>query len=65
MNVSSTFSKFGMTVEVISYTDGKEAAAKAANYLSSKILRNQEGTLVASEPKFTEPDISRALKAVG
>lgn len=56
---------FGMTVEVISYTDGKEAVAKAANYLSSKLLRNQEGSQGVSEPRFTEPDISSALKAVG
>lgn len=61
----SIFDVFGMTVEVISYTDGKEAVAKAANYLLSKKLTNQEGTLDGSEPKYTEPDISNALKAVG
>jgi hypothetical protein len=42
MNVPSIFSKFGMTVEVISYAVGKEATAKAANYFSSKNLRNQK-----------------------
>ncbi|XP_078178097.1 undecaprenyl pyrophosphate synthetase family protein isoform X1 [Carex rostrata] len=65
LNVPSIFDVFGMTVEVISYTDGKEAVAKAANYLLSKKLTNQEGILDGSEPKYTEPDISSALKAVG
>ncbi|KAJ4746802.1 Dehydrodolichyl diphosphate synthase complex subunit NUS1 [Rhynchospora pubera] len=64
-NMLLIFDMFGMTVEIIFYTDEKEAAAKGANYLCSNYLKNQDDTLNKLGPKFTEPDISSALKAVG
>ncbi|KAJ1686415.1 hypothetical protein LUZ63_017805 [Rhynchospora breviuscula] len=64
-NMPSIFDMFGMTVEIISYTDGKEAAVKGANYLCTNYLKNQDDALNKLGPKFTEPDVSSALKAIG
>ncbi|KAJ3674000.1 hypothetical protein LUZ60_005992 [Juncus effusus] len=48
-----------LEIEVLSDTDGKEAVVKAANYLFSN-NSNQEPNF-----KFTENDLSNALKSVG
>ena len=50
-----------LTLEFVSFEDGKEAVAKAANYLFVKHYAN--GTKEKSD--FTEPQMAEALGAIG
>jgi len=54
-----------MTIELLSLSDGKEGAVKAANFLFSNYLKDDIGGCKKIEPTFTETDMSAALKAVG
>ncbi|GER52401.1 Nogo-B receptor [Striga asiatica] len=49
-----------MSLEVISFSDSKDAVAKAANFLLMKHYLGTEET-----PELTEPDMTNALKAIG
>lgn len=50
-----------LTLEFVSFADGKEAVAKAANYLFVKHYANG----VKEKPEFTEPQMGEALGAIG
>ncbi|KAF6148107.1 hypothetical protein GIB67_016511 [Kingdonia uniflora] len=54
-----------MTFEFSSFSDGKEGAAKAANFLCSKYLKDSSLVGVGEEHLFTEPKMTDALRAVG
>ncbi|XP_077217008.1 undecaprenyl pyrophosphate synthetase family protein isoform X2 [Tasmannia lanceolata] len=54
-----------MTLEFLSISDGKEGAAKAANFLCSKYLNATSLGGNQIEPVFTEADMDNALKEVG
>lgn len=54
-----------MTIELLSSSDGKEGAAKAANFLFSNYLKKDVGNCNKKVPTFTETDMAAALKAVG
>ncbi|XP_042490939.1 dehydrodolichyl diphosphate synthase complex subunit NUS1-like isoform X2 [Macadamia integrifolia] len=51
-----------MVLEFVSFSDGKEGAAKAASFLCSKYLKCADGD---QEPVFTEPEMTNALGAIG
>ncbi|XP_058115703.1 uncharacterized protein LOC131258407 isoform X2 [Magnolia sinica] len=54
-----------MTLELLSISDGKQGAAKAASFLCSKYLRVASGGGEQKIPIFREPDMDQALRAVG
>ncbi|KAF5448791.1 hypothetical protein F2P56_029295, partial [Juglans regia] len=55
-----------MTLEFASYSDGKEAVAKAANLLFAKYLQSaNSGGDPDEERIFNEPHMNEALRAVG
>ncbi|GER50377.1 glutamyl-tRNA(Gln) amidotransferase subunit A [Striga asiatica] len=49
-----------MSLEVISFSDSKDAVAKAANFLLKKHYLGTDET-----PELTEPDMTNALEALG
>ncbi|XP_020242317.1 dehydrodolichyl diphosphate synthase complex subunit Nus1-like isoform X2 [Asparagus officinalis] len=53
------------TIELLSSSDCKQGAAKAANFLLSNYLKGDTEGCNKTEPTFTEADISAALKSVG
>ncbi|GLT52254.1 hypothetical protein SLA2020_256020 [Shorea laevis] len=53
------------TLEFVSFTDGKEAVAKAANVLFMKYLKLSASGRTQEDQIFTEPNMTEALKAVG
>ncbi|GLT98067.1 hypothetical protein SLE2022_155910 [Rubroshorea leprosula] len=53
------------TLEFASFTDGKEAVAKAANVLFMKYLKLSASGRTQEDQIFTEPNMTEALKAVG
>ncbi|KAF8405201.1 hypothetical protein HHK36_010101 [Tetracentron sinense] len=52
-------------LEFVSISDGKEGVAKAANFLCSKYLKPASLGGNQEELVFTEPNLTRALSAVG
>lgn len=50
-----------ITVEFASYSDGKEAVAKAANLLFAKYISDGD----QKDQIFTESQLTEALKAIG
>eukprot|EP00262_Sarcandra_glabra_P003728 TRINITY_DN14505_c0_g1_i1.p1 TRINITY_DN14505_c0_g1~~TRINITY_DN14505_c0_g1_i1.p1 ORF type:complete len:272 (+),score=32.05 TRINITY_DN14505_c0_g1_i1:253-1068(+) len=54
-----------MTLEFLSFSDGKEGAAKAAQFLCSEYFKGPSLDVVREEPNFTELDMDRALRSVG
>lgn len=54
-----------MTLEFASYSDGKEAVAKAANLLFAKYLQSANSDGDPDERIFNEPHMTEALRAVG
>lgn len=50
-----------MNLEVISYTDGKHAVARAANFLFKK----HYSCAHTDKPELTESDMADALAAIG
>ncbi|XVE93564.1 hypothetical protein REPUB_Repub01dG0205700 [Reevesia pubescens] len=54
-----------MTLEFASFSDGKEAVAKAANVLFMKYLKSGATDQNQEEQIFTESQMSEALKTVG
>lgn len=50
-----------LNLEVISFTDGKHAVAKAANFLLKKHYLNAD----AEVPELTESDMADALAEIG
>ena len=54
-----------MTIELLSFSDGKEAVAKAASFLCLQYLEGDSVGYNKMEPVFTETDVTNALKAVG
>lgn len=54
-----------MTLEFASYSDGKEAVAKAANLLLAKYLQSANSGGDSEERIFNEPHMTEALRAVG
>uniref|UniRef100_A0A1D1Z0W9 ditrans,polycis-polyprenyl diphosphate synthase [(2E,6E)-farnesyldiphosphate specific] n=1 Tax=Anthurium amnicola TaxID=1678845 RepID=A0A1D1Z0W9_9ARAE len=54
-----------MSLEILSSSDGKEAVAKAATFLCSKYLKEDNLLGNQREPVFTETDIADALRTVG
>ncbi|XP_038983339.1 dehydrodolichyl diphosphate synthase complex subunit NUS1 isoform X1 [Phoenix dactylifera] len=54
-----------MTVELLSFSDGKGAVAKAASFLCLQYLEGDSVGYNKMEPVFTETDVTNALKAVG
>lgn len=57
----SLITKKYLDLEFISFSDGKEAVAKAANYLFVK----HYATSGKEKPNFTEPQMAEALAAIG
>lgn len=57
----SLLTKKYLDLEFISFSDGKEAVAKAANYLFVK----HYATSGKEKPNFTEPQMAEALAAIG
>lgn len=55
----------GFTLEFASFSDGKEAVAKAANVLISKYSKSNGYEMNQEDQNFTEADMTEALKAVG
>ncbi|XP_020267537.1 dehydrodolichyl diphosphate synthase complex subunit Nus1-like isoform X2 [Asparagus officinalis] len=53
------------TIELLSSSDCKPGAAKAANFLLSNYLKGDTEGCNKAEPTFTEADMSAALKSVG
>ncbi|KAF6135277.1 hypothetical protein GIB67_021639 [Kingdonia uniflora] len=51
-----------MTFEFSSFSDGKEGAAKTANFFCSKYLKDSSLDGVDKEHLFTEPKMTEALK---
>lgn len=49
---------------MLSFSDGKEATAKAASFLYSEFLQATK-SITDRNPTFSEADMDRALKAVG
>ncbi|XP_057966659.1 uncharacterized protein LOC131156753 [Malania oleifera] len=54
-----------MILEFTSLSDGKEAVAKAANYLFVKNSKSRKLDGDNGQPTFTESNVSEALKAIG
>ncbi|KHG20634.1 Nogo-B receptor [Gossypium arboreum] len=54
-----------MTLEFASFSDGKEAVAKAANVLFMKYLKSGSTSSYQGEQIFTESQMGEALKTVG
>ncbi|XP_020088146.1 dehydrodolichyl diphosphate synthase complex subunit Nus1-like isoform X2 [Ananas comosus] len=54
-----------MSIELLSFTDGKEGIAKAASFLCSDYLKNDSDDCGRTETLFTEANMTKALKAVG
>ncbi|KAH9306005.1 hypothetical protein KI387_010409, partial [Taxus chinensis] len=54
-----------MTVELLSFCDGKEGIAKAARYLCSDTLQKIDFNGQRANLKLTEADIDRGLEATG
>ena len=54
-----------MMLEFVSFSDGKEAVAKAANLLFAKYLTSTNSSEDQEEEIFTEPRMTEALRAVG
>ncbi|CAA6657573.1 unnamed protein product [Spirodela intermedia] len=54
-----------MSLEFLSYSDGKEAIAKAASFLCSKYLEDNNLMGETREPVLSESDIAEALRIVG
>lgn len=50
-----------MILEFISSSDGKEAVARAANFLLEKRYSSE----IKEKPNFTESDMADALRAIG
>ncbi|KAJ6808399.1 dehydrodolichyl diphosphate synthase complex subunit Nus1-like isoform X1 [Iris pallida] len=63
--VISIINQGNMTIELLSFSDGKEAVAKASTFLCSNYLKGDAVGCNKIEPTFTESDISAALKIVG
>ncbi|KAL2537420.1 Undecaprenyl pyrophosphate synthetase family protein [Forsythia ovata] len=51
----------GMSLEFISFSDGKEAVARAANFLFKKHYSSEN----KEKPNFTESDMAGALREIG
>ncbi|KAJ0960876.1 hypothetical protein J5N97_010455 [Dioscorea zingiberensis] len=64
-NSNNTSCFEGMTMELLSFSDNKEAVAKAASFLCSKYLKSNHSDADRVEPVFTEADMANALTAVG
>ncbi|KAK8957419.1 hypothetical protein KSP39_PZI001228 [Platanthera zijinensis] len=54
-----------MTIDLLSFTDGKGGLVKAANFLCSKYQNDELASYNMKDPKITENEISDALNAVG
>lgn len=54
-----------MMLEFASFSDGKEAVAKAANLLFAKYLTSNNSSEDQEGEIFTEPHMTEALRAVG
>ena len=54
-----------MMLEFASFSDGKEAVAKAANLLFVKSLTSKNSSGDQEDEIFTEPHMTEALRAVG
>lgn len=54
-----------MLLEFASYSDGKEAVAKAANLLFAKYITSANSGGDQEDRIFTEPHMTEALRAVG
>ncbi|KAF8406419.1 hypothetical protein HHK36_008506 [Tetracentron sinense] len=54
-----------MILEFVSFSDGKEGAAKAANFLCSEYLKPASLDGDQEDLVFTEPNMTKALRAVG
>ncbi|XP_078430420.1 undecaprenyl pyrophosphate synthetase family protein isoform X2 [Wolffia australiana] len=54
-----------MSLEVLSYADGKEALAKAASFICSKYLEDDDLLRETEALTLSESDISDALRRVG
>lgn len=55
-----------ITLELLSFSDGKEGAAKAANILCTEYLKGKnEASDETRTSVFTENDIAHALKIAG
>ncbi|ONH91232.1 hypothetical protein PRUPE_8G100800 [Prunus persica] len=53
-----------MALEILSFSDGKEAVTKAANLLFVKYLKLAKSVGDHEEKIFTEPNMDEALKAI-
>lgn len=58
---SQEATKKHLDLEFVSFSDGKEAVAKAANYLFVKHYATSEN----EKPNLTEPQMAEALAAIG
>ncbi|WOK93093.1 dehydrodolichyl diphosphate synthase complex subunit NUS1 isoform X3 [Canna indica] len=63
--ISSQFKMDKMTIEILSFSDGKEGIGKAASFLCSKYIRGDFVSCNRSEPTFEESEVTSALKAIG
>ncbi|KAL4304279.1 hypothetical protein GQ457_10G019970 [Hibiscus cannabinus] len=54
-----------MTLEFVSFSDGKEAVARAANVLLMKYIKSGAAASNLGEQIFSESEMSEALKTVG
>lgn len=61
----SLLNQDNLTLEFASFSDGKEAVAKAANVLFAKYKEAIDLGGEQEEPVFTEPQMSEALKSIG
>ncbi|KAF8398802.1 hypothetical protein HHK36_014661 [Tetracentron sinense] len=61
----SFLGKNKMTLEFVSFSDGKEGTAKAANFICSKFMKFASLGGDQEEPVLTETNMSRALRTVG
>lgn len=63
--MTSLINQGNMTIELLSFSDGKEGVAKATSFLYSNYLKGDGACCNKIEPTFTESDVAAALKAVG
>lgn len=54
-----------MALEILSFSDGKEATAKAASFLYTQHLQIKSSSNDLKDPTFSEVDMNMAFKAVG
>ena len=54
-----------MSVEILSYSDGKRAIARAASFVCSKYMEDETLMGGTGELIISEADLSDALKALG